>query len=43
MLCIKILIEKKYEDFLQAVGKLESLVKNKNIKADEIISLIKDF
>ncbi len=39
----KRLIEEKYENFLQAVNHLESLVKNKNIKADEIISLIKDF
>ena len=39
----KRLIEEKYEIFLQAVNHLESLVKNKNIKADEIISLIKDF
>ena len=39
----KRLIEKKYDNFLQAVNHLESLVKNKNIKADEIISLIKDF
>jgi len=39
----KRLIEKKYDDFLQAVNHLEILVKNKNIKADEIISLIKDF
>lgn len=39
----KKLIEKKYDDFLQAVNYLEKLVKNKNIKADEIVSLIKDF
>ncbi len=39
----KRLIEKKYDNFLQAVNHLESLVKNKNIKADEVISLIKDF
>jgi len=39
----KRLIEKKYSEFLQAVNYLETLVKNKNIKADEIISLIKDF
>jgi len=39
----KRLIEKKYNEFLQAVNYLEDLVKNKNIKADEIISLIKDF
>jgi len=39
----KRLIEKKYDDFLKAINHLESLVKNKNIKADEIISLIKDF
>lgn len=39
----KRLIEKKYNDFLQAVNHLESLVKNKNIKADEVVYLIKDF
>ena len=39
----KRLIEKKYDDFLQAVKNLEDLVKGKNIKADEILSLIKDF
>jgi len=39
----KRLIEKKYDDFLQAVKNLEDLVKWKNIKADEILSLIKDF
>ncbi len=39
----KRLIEKKYDEFLQAINHLEALVKNKNIKADEIISLIKDF
>ena len=39
----KRLIEKKYEDFKKAIKNLEGLVKWKNIKADEIISLIKDF
>ena len=39
----KRLIEKKYDDFKKAIENLESLVKWKNIKADEIISLIKDF
>ena len=39
----KRLIEKKYNEFLQAVNYLEDLVKNKDIKADEILSLIKDF
>jgi len=39
----KRLIEKKYDDFKKTIENLESLVKNKNIKADEIISLIKDF
>jgi len=39
----KRLIEKKYDDFLQAVKNLEDLVKWKNIKADKILSLIKDY
>ena len=39
----KRLIEKKYEDFKKAIENLESLVKGKNIRADEILNLIKDF
>jgi len=39
----KRLIKKKYTDFKKVIENLESLVKGKNIKADEILDLIKDF